>query len=227
MIEGEKEMKINNIEFQTESIGSAGSDLMITFPQKEFTHFFSTIAIDKPLNIEGYEDYTLVSLLTVNPYGSFILQVAKDIDDTQSLEIITGKEFVSITEARTLRSTLEKVSKDISDEDSEGAEWLFPLWNGAGISYKKDDRVQYENVLYKCLQAHTSQSDWTPDTAVSLWVRVNDPREEFPQWVQPTGAHDAYMKGDKVTYQGKHYESTIDNNVYSPTDYPQGWKEVA
>lgn len=218
-------MKINNIEFGIENIGYAEDELTIVFPKKEFTHFFSTIALDKPVSIGGYDEYTLVSLLTVNPYGSFILQVAKDIDDTQSLEIITGKEFVSITEARNLRSTLEKVSKDISDEDSEGAEWLFPAWNGAGISYKKDDRVQYENVLYKCLQDHTSQSDWTPDTAVSLWVRVNDPREEFPQWVQPTGAQDAYSKGDKVSHNDKHWISDVDANVWEPGAY--GWTEQA
>ena len=45
-------------------------------------------------------------------------------------------------------------------------------------------------------------------------------------FVQPTGAHDAYTKGTKVVYQGQIWESTIDANVWSPTDYPQGWKIV-
>ena len=50
-------------------------------------------------------------------------------------------------------------------------------------------------------------------------------RDEWPEFVQPTGAHDAYKKGDKITFEGKHYISLIDANVYSPTAYPAGWQE--
>lgn len=50
--------------------------------------------------------------------------------------------------------------------------------------------------------------------------------DEWPAWVQPTGAHDCYNIGDKVTYNGKHYTSTIDGNVWSPDAYPQGWEKV-
>lgn len=62
------------------------------------------------------------------------------------------------------------------------------------------------------------------DVAVSLFVKVSI--EEYPEWVRPTGSHDAYNIGDKITFEGKHYESTIDANVYSPIEYPQGWKEI-
>ena len=78
--------------------------------------------------------------------------------------------------------------------------------------------------LYKCLQAHTSQADWTPDTAVSLWVSISDPAEEWPEWSQPLGAHDAYSKGAKVSHNGKHWISDLDANVWEPGQY--GWTEA-
>lgn len=78
--------------------------------------------------------------------------------------------------------------------------------------------------LYKCVQAHHSQSDWTPDVAVSLWSTASDPAIEFPDWSQPVGAHDAYNTGDKVSHNGKHWVSEVDANVWEPGIY--GWNEV-
>lgn len=79
--------------------------------------------------------------------------------------------------------------------------------------------------LYKCIQAHTSQADWTPDVAVSLWTIAGDPAVEFPDWSQPVGAHDAYQTGDKVTYEGQRWVSTADNNIWVPGVY--GWEVSA
>ena len=78
--------------------------------------------------------------------------------------------------------------------------------------------------LYRCLQAHTSQADWTPDTASSLWAITADPAEEWPAWSQPIGAHDAYSAGAKVSHQEQHWISDTDNNVWEPGVY--GWTEV-
>ena len=78
--------------------------------------------------------------------------------------------------------------------------------------------------LYRCIQAHRSQDDWTPDKAVSLWSTASDPAIEFPDWSQPVGAHDAYQEGDKVSHNGKHWISTCNNNVWEPGVY--GWTEV-
>ena len=75
--------------------------------------------------------------------------------------------------------------------------------------------------LYKCIQAHKSQADWTPDVAVSLWVVAGDPAEEWPAWSQPIGAQDAYMSGDKVSHRDKHWISSVDANVWEPGVY--GW----
>ena len=131
---------------------------------------------------------------------------------------------MSYTErARALRPYIEKASVSLSDEDALQAVELFPQWV-TGRAYAVDERLQYKNVLYRVVQAHTSQADWTPDITPALFVVVS--LDEWPEFVQPTGAHDAYKKGDKVTFEGNHYISLIDGNVYSPAAYPAGWKEI-
>ena len=126
--------------------------------------------------------------------------------------------------ARALRPYIEKASVSLADEDALQAVELFPQWV-TGHAYAVDERLQYKNVLYRVVQAHTSQADWTPDITPALFVIVS--LDEWPEFVQPTGAHDAYKKGDKVTFNGKHYISLIDANVYSPTAYPAGWEEIS
>lgn len=90
-------------------------------------------------------------------------------------------------------------------------------------AYTVSDRAQYNGILYKCVQAHTSQADWTPNTTPALWVVVSI--DEYPEWVQPTGAQDAYAKEAKVTHNGERWISNVDANVWEPGVY--GWtKEV-
>ena len=115
--------------------------------------------------------------------------------------------MITREKAIALRKLIEKLSADLPDSEAYTAPELFPMWQLK--DYQTGDRVQYQSLLYKCLQAHTAQADWTPDTAVSLWVRVDDPSIEFPEWVQPTGAHDAYNKGDKVSHNGKHFKRRL------------------
>lgn len=120
--------------------------------------------------------------------------------------------------AKQLRQLIEQLAVTMSDETALTGVELFPMW-AIGRSYTIGDRVQHGGTLYKCVQAHTSQADWTPDATPALWVVVSI--EEYPEWVQPTGAHDAYNTGDKVSYKGKHYVCTIDGNAYAPDVY--GW----
>ena len=132
-----------------------------------------------------------------------------------------------IDDARHLRSVIEQLSVNLDDEQAVEAVELFPAWK-ADTVYTAGDRVRYNDVLYKVLQAHTSQADWTPDTAVSLFAKVMIPSKDIPVWEQPTSTN-AYMTGDRVYYptaQDDVYESLIDNNVWSPTAYPQGWKVI-
>lgn len=128
--------------------------------------------------------------------------------------------------ARKLRPYIEKAAFSLNDEDAIEAKELYPQWSGNGISYKVNDRVRYEGILYKVLSAHTSQEAWTPTAAPSLFTKVLIPDENIiPEWEQPESTN-PYMKGDKVTFDGKIYESVIDNNIWSPSAYPAGWKEV-
>lgn len=129
-----------------------------------------------------------------------------------------------IERARALRPYIEKAAISLTDEDALQAVELFPQWV-VEHAYVVGERLQYNGVLYRVVQAHTSQADWTPDITPALFVVVS--LDEWPEFVQPTGAHDAYNKGDKVTFDGKHYISLIDGNVYSPAAYPVGWQEQA
>ena len=108
----------------------------------------------------------------------------------------------------------------LPDEEAETVTDLFPDWEESK-AYAVGDRVKYNSLLYRCVQAHTSQADWTPDVTPALWVRTST--EEWPEWIQPTGAHDAYNTGDKVSHNEKHWISDIDANVYEPGVY--GWTE--
>ena len=124
--------------------------------------------------------------------------------------------------AREVRAAMDAAGAQLDDAAALDAMAIYPAWE-IGAAYATNDRIRYGANLYKCVQAHTSQSDWTPDAVPALWVKVSV--EEWPEFVQPTGAHDAYNTGDKVTYNGKRYVSLIDANVYSPDDYPAGWEE--
>ncbi len=110
----------------------------------------------------------------------------------------------------------------LTDEQACMVPALFMPWS-ATASYVAGDRVRYGNILYRCLQAHTAQADWTPDAAVSLWVRIDDPAEEWPAWKQPTGATDAYALGAKVSHNNARWVSDVAANVWEPGVY--GWAE--
>ena len=123
--------------------------------------------------------------------------------------------------AKQLRALIEQLAVTLDDETALTGVELFPAWV-VGKAYAVNDRTQYNSILYKCIQAHTSQADWMPSATPALWKTVS--LDEYPEWVQPAGAHDAYNIGDKVTYNGQHYVCTSNANVYAPDVY--GWEEA-
>ena len=123
------------------------------------------------------------------------------------------------------KNTYQTKLRSISDGAALKMPEVFPHWNGNSKEYVKGDKVLYNDVLYKVLQNHTSQEGWTPTSAPSLFAKVLTSEGEILDWEQPSSTN-PYMKGDKVKFNGKIYESVIDNNVWSPEAYPQGWKEV-
>lgn len=129
---------------------------------------------------------------------------------------------MSYTEsARILRQRMDLATSYLDDEQAESVTELFPLWE-SGTAYAAGDRRRYDGLLYRCVQAHTSQEGWEPPKVPALWTRTST--EEWPEWIQPTGAQDAYAAGDKVSHSGKHWVSTVDANVWEPGVY--GWEEA-
>ena len=135
--------------------------------------------------------------------------------------------MITKQKARELRRKIEKAAISLDDADAVDAPELYPAWDGNGVRYTAGQRIRDGEKLYRVVQAHTSQPDWTPDVTPALFTEVAKPGE-IPVWKQPTGAHDAYMKDDKVYYPNdgdQIYMSEIDNNVWQPGVY--GWKAVA
>lgn len=137
-----------------------------------------------------------------------------------------------IAMAEQFRKALQMFAASLDDERAMEVASIYDPWV-VNKAYAVGDFITYgENSvgdpqLYKVVQAHTSQADWTPDKTPALFVAIGLDEKGYPVWSQPTGAHDAYSKGDVVDYNGVLYESLIDGNVYSPDAYPAGWAVYA
>ena len=142
-------------------------------------------------------------------------------EDSQALQEID----ISNTEATDFRVAVDSLIQNMTDEEAITAIVLFPIWQ-SGKEYNVNDRVKYNNKLYKVLQAHTSQDDWTPDVAVSLFACLLTDEESgtIQEWTQPDSTN-GYATGNIVSYNGKYYKSTADNNVYEPGTTGAPWKE--
>lgn len=125
--------------------------------------------------------------------------------------------------AKVIRAAMDAAAAALTDDEALKAAALYPAWS-AQDTYDAGERVRFDGTLYKCLQPHAAQPDWTPTAAPSLWAKVltSDTGEALP-WEQPDSTN-PYMKGDKVTHGGKTWVSTIDNNVWEPGVY--GWEET-
>ena len=129
-----------------------------------------------------------------------------------------------LEEAKAIRASISGLAEGADDEKIIDNKAAFPYWNGNGIQYNVGEYVQFGDNVYRVLQSHTSQIDWTPDTAVSLFAKVLIPDpHDIPEWVQPESTN-PYMKGDKVKHLDKIWISDVDNNVWEPSVY--GWTEV-
>lgn len=121
-------------------------------------------------------------------------------------------------------------SANLTDEKAIEVADLYPEW-AATKAYPENEIVKYgvnadgETQLYKVIQVHISQADWTPDTAASLYKKIGFTDEGVSIWTQPLGATDAYMKGDVVSFENQLWKSTVDNNVWQPGVY--GWEVEA
>lgn len=130
-------------------------------------------------------------------------------------EVIDGQKqvaeiaFVIMAEAGTIDDTTAAEHADVFEE-----------WQPS-VTYKQGDIRRHEGSLYKCVQGHTSQVGWEPSKEASLWTKIGDPAEEFPEWSRPLGAHDAWARGAKCSHNGEKWVSDYDNNVWEPGVF--GW----
>jgi hypothetical protein len=130
-------------------------------------------------------------------------------------------EYEDIIEA--VKKMLQSSVNTLSDEQALEVAALFPTWSSKmGTQVNAGERCWYDGTLYKVIQSHTVQDSWTPDVSASLFTPVSI--EEWPEFVQPTGAQDAYNTGDKVTFDSKHYICKMDNCTWSPDAYPAAWE---
>ena len=177
----------------------------------------------------GYEvetqDAVFVDYIDTGMYIRAMYEIV-EIEPTKEEQIIeqTNKAM------ELLNINFNGLLPNLSDEQALQVPLMFPKWQ-EGKEYVVGDRVLYLGILYKVLQAHTSQQGWEPDIAPSLFAKnlivkdENGEQVDIPEFEQPDSTN-PYMTGDKVIFEGKVYQSLIDNNVWSPSDYPQGWEEV-
>ena len=142
--------------------------------------------------------------------------------------VVTAKPLTKEEQLENQRNlALTFFAETLSDAQALQVPMLFDEFDGNGVAYEVGKRVLYNDILYKVIQAHTSQAEWTPDAAPSLFAKVINETIDgsIPEFEQPDSTN-PYMKGDRVIFNGKVYESLIDNNIYSPEAYPAGWKEI-
>lgn len=135
--------------------------------------------------------------------------------------------MISIQQARKLRASIEQLSALLEDDAATEVPELFPIWK-ENQSYKVDDRVRYDEILYRCIQAHTSEAQFTPDMIPALWTRTGANPFVIEEWIQPTMTENAYSYGDHVMHNGEEWINTHPGehtNVWEPGAY--GWEKVA
>lgn len=157
-------------------------------------------------------------------------------------EVVDAGKAIDKTNANAvaLANAVNRVAKQVLKSSIPEAEYaelieIFPEWQ-TETSYENGEVVRYAGKAWEVIQTHTSQSDWTPETVPALFKEVTpktvvdeetgEKVELIPDFVKPTGGHDAYNIGDKVNFEGSTYESTMDANTYTPAEYPQGWNKI-
>lgn len=205
---------------------------------------------------EYYEgkDETQIRIQQENPWRDFIIFLKGDKrNESDSLLIELGlaeiaKEAnpnIAINKLDNIVAELKKeiktafetlvLSKDLSKEQQDNILNQYKPYQ-VGKDYEENEKFTYKDKVYEVIQAHRSQTTWLPESTPALYkeylnVKIQNQdgstTEVVKEYIQPTGAHDAYNKGDKVLFKGKIYKSKINTNTFSPEQYPDGWEEVA
>lgn len=208
---------------ETTIIAELNGSTYITEDRPIFPEDLSTVTIKSDSQIQILHNVEIVECASIDDRFWFGLH-EKTIQQLENEHI---RNIVSETTQVTNIAFVKLAETGVIDEVTAGEHLsVFSPWE-PDVDYILGNLRVYpaegDRKLYKCIQAHRSQADWTPDKAVSLWSTASDPAIEWPEWSQPIGAQDAYMAGDKVSHNDKHWISDVDNNVWEPGIY--GWTE--
>lgn len=144
-------------------------------------------------------------------------------EETKLLNAVRQNQPMTESEVSRMLIAQQINTLEVDDNTALRMTEFYPEW-AAGVDYAAGYKVQHVGKLWRCLQAHTSQTGWEPESAPSLWAKVLIPDETVvPEWEQPDSTN-PYSAGDKVTHNGETWVSDIDNNVWEPGVY--GWTEV-
>lgn len=198
-------------------------------------------------------DETKVRLTLQEPYRDFVVsfsgdmtevedeileqraidKLAREFNPSKALEDLAKRQEEQEQSIKSILKTIT-LAKDLSDGQKEEILSRYEEYQ-EDKEYKEGDKFTFEGKIYEVIQGHRSQANWIPSETPALYkeflkVKIQDEEgntsEVVAEFKKPTGAHDAYQKGDKVSFEGAIYESTMDNNVHSPSEYPDGWKKV-
>ena len=213
----------------TTSIGTLRVNV-INNNYEQLKHLFTDPLTTGRIAVEGedggeaevFENYTIFSFIRENAGGIFIVEMQQDGEDTDTKleKLKTDMEKLKEQSNPLINSAVlvaQIQAQSLTDEQAITVKDIYPVWDGNGVSYPKDYYLTHNGKLYKVLQAHTSQEDWTPDSAPSLFAEVlpGQSGTGTGEWVQPDSTN-PYMTGDQVTHNGETWESLIDNNVWEP-----------
>ena len=181
--------------------------------------FASTLSEDQALEIANvYPAWTAQAYYKT---GDIISHGTNPVGDPQLYKVAQGHMSQAIYPPG---EGTESLYTAIGLDDSGHPVWAQP--SGAHDAYNKGDVVNYKGTLYESL---VDGNVWSPEVYAAAWKKVQDggePGEDIPEWVQPSGSHDAYNKGDVVNYNGTLYRSKIDGNVWAPDVHLSAWEEV-
>ena len=209
-----------------------GEELIIAPPELELDD--GTIIYNFNKSISKMKEYGFKPIIDTKPFYNVETQYCELVnyqETTTRIKYVWEVKDIEIPRSELAEQDTAKALEmlgvsfnDLTDEQALRVQNVFPIWQ-ADVQYIVGQKVVYNDILFKVITQHKSQADWTPPTTPSLFARVLVGQGEILDWVQPDSTN-PYMIGDKVKYDGKVYVSKIDNNVWSPADYPAGWEEV-